>query len=406
MSQENTTAIRALGDTKLFQPIKVGENVINQRIAYVPTTRRRATKDNIPTDLQLEYYKARAQAPGTLLITEATFASLEGTGFANVPGIFNEKQVAAWKKITDTIRAAKSYSCVQLWHLGRTADPQELKERGLPFAAPSAEYFSKESEEQAKKAGNELRAYTQEEIEDLIERQYPQAAKNAIAAGFDYVELHSAHGYTLDQFLNPVSNKRTDKYGGSVENRARVLLAIIDKLIPIVGASRLALRLSPWATFQVSAPDGAEIHTYILQQLQERADKGHELAYVSLVEPRVSGIIDVAEKDQQGQSNEFALQVWKGNFIRAGNYTYDAPEFKTILHDLDNDRTLIGFSRFFTSNPDLVYKLKNGIPLTKYDRSTFYTHDNWGYNTWNGHENPNKQYNEEEEKKVIGKPLA
>lgn len=406
MPEGKVTEIKELGDTKLFKPIQVGPHTLSQRIAFAPSTRRRATEDHVPTDLQLEYYSARAQYPGTLIITEATFASAEGSGGAFVPGIFTDEHVKGWKKITDAIRKEKSFSSVQLWHLGRVADPRLMKQKGLPFAAPSAEYFSDESRELAKKVGNELRAYTEEEIEDMINRQYPEAAKRALEAGFDYVEIHSAHGYTLDQFLNPVSNKRTDQYGGSIENRARLLLAIIDKLIPIVGANRLAVRLSPWAKFQTSAAEGDEVHRYILQQLQDRADKGDELAYISLVEPRVQASYDVDEKDQTGQSNEFALNIWKGKFVRAGSYTYDAPEFKTMLKDLDNDRTLIGFSRFFISNPDLVYKLRNGIALTNYDRPTFYNQDNWGYNTWNSHEEGDKTFNEEAERKRLGVALA
>ena len=141
--------------------------------------------------------------------------------------------------------------------------------------------------------------------------------------------------------------------------------------------------------------EGEEIHSYILQQLQQRADNGQQLAYISLVEPRVTGIYDVSLKDQQGRSNEFAYKIWKGNFIRAGNYTYDAPEFKTLINDLKNDRTIIGFSRFFTSNPDLVEKLKLGKPLNYYNREEFYKYYNYGYNSY-----------DESEKQVIGKPLA
>lgn len=202
-----------------------------------------------------------------------------------------------------------------------------------------------------------------------------------------------------------MTNHRTDEYGGSIENRARLLLAIIDKLIPIVGAQRLAVRLSPWATFQVSDPEGAEIHAYILDQLQKRADEGNELAYISLVEPRVSASYDVAIEDQRGRSNAFADEHWKGKFVKAGNYTYDAPKFETMLHDLGNGRTVIAFSRFFTSNPDLVYRLKNGLPLQHYDRPTFYTHDNYGYNTWNSYDG-SEQFDKEAEQKRVGKVLA
>ena len=397
--------IRPLGHTKLFEPIAIGAHTLPQRIAFAPSTRQRGTVDYYPTDLQLPYYKARAQYPGTLVITEATYVAPGGAGRANVPGIWNDKQAAGWKKITDAIRQEKSFSSIQLWHLGRTADPEQLKRDGQAFIASSAIYMDQESEQHAKKVGNELRAATKEEIEDLINNVYPNGARKALDAGFDFIELHSAHGYFLDQFLNPVTNHRTDEYGGSIENRARLLLAIIDKLIPIVGAQRLAVRLSPWATFQVSDPEGAEIHAYILDQLQKRADEGNELAYISLVEPRVSASYDVAIEDQRGRSNAFADEHWKGKFVKAGNYTYDAPKFETMLHDLGNGRTVIAFSRFFTSNPDLVYRLKNGLPLQHYDRPTFYTHDNYGYNTWNSYDG-SEQFDKEAEQKRVGKVLA
>ncbi|EGW30368.1 uncharacterized protein SPAPADRAFT_63220 [Spathaspora passalidarum NRRL Y-27907] len=404
MTVSATSPIAPLGQTKLFKPLKVGRYELPQRIAFAPSTRCRATFDNIPTDLQLQYYKERAQYPGTLIITEATYSSAQGGLNPHIPGIFNDAQVKAWKKINDEIHAAKSLSSVQLWYLGRVANPVHLKNAGLPFVAPSPVYWSEESEQQAKECGNELRELTLEEIDDLVENTYPQAAKNALAAGFDYVEIHSAHGYMLDQFLNTASNKRTDQYGGSIENRARLLLRIIDKLIPIVGADRLAVRLSPWARFQNVDTEGEEIHKYILTEFQKRADEGNQLAYVSLVEPRVQASWDVSAEDQIG-SNAFASKYWKGVFMKAGSYTYDAPEFKSLLTDLEDDRTFIGFSRYFISCPDLVHRLKEGLSLTPYERATFYTQDNWGFNTWNKF-GENNQWNEEEETKIVGKALA
>ncbi|KAG5417457.1 hypothetical protein I9W82_005091 [Candida metapsilosis] len=399
-----TVSVDALGETKLFHSIQVGKNKLAQRIAHAPTTRLRSTADNVPTDLQLQYYKDRAQKDGTLLITEATYVSEGGIGLPHTPGLWNDTQAKAWKQITDAIRQQGSFSSVQLWHLGRTASPTVLKQRGLPFVGPSAVYTSEESEKEAKESGNELRALTKEEIEHLINEEFPNAARKALDAGFDYVELHSAHGYLLSQFLNPVSNQRTDEYGGSIENRARLLLSIIDKLIPIVGAHKLGIRFSPWATFQVSEPEGEEIHSYILRELQKRADEGNELAYLSYVEPRVSGIVDVKADDIKG-SNAFVSKIWKGVMIKAGNYTYDAPKFNDLIRDIENDRTLVAWCRFFTSNPDLVNRLKNGYPLQHYDRDNFYQQYDWGYNTWNNY-GETKKYDEEAEKKRIGKPLA
>ena len=393
--------IKPLGSTKLFQPIKLGFNTLSQRIAFAPSTRYRATKDNIPTDLQLEYYSQRSEYPGTLIITEATYTSRQGGLVPYVPGIYNDAQTKSWKKINDAIHANGSFSSVQLWYLGRVANPKDLKDAGLPFVGASSVYWNEESEKLAKEVGNELRELTEEEIDHIVEVEYPNAAKRAIEAGFDYIEVHSAPGYFLDQFLNPASNKRTDKYGGSIENRARLLLRIIDKLIDIVGAERIAVRLSPWATFQNVDVEGEEIHSYIIDQLQERANSGNELAYISLVEPRVQASWDIAKENQVG-SNEFILKHWKGKVIRAGTYAH---ELNKINEDINNDRTLIAFSRFFISNPDLVKKLHDGISLTPYERATFYNHDNFGYNTWIKY-GENKVFNEQEERKKLGKPLA
>ncbi|EMG50356.1 hypothetical protein G210_4608 [Candida maltosa Xu316] len=393
--------ISPLGNTKLFQPIKVGANTLNQRIAFAPSTRCRSTQDNIPTDIMLQYYKDRAQYPGTLIITEATYASRQGGLNPFVPGIFNDRQVEAWSKINEAIHSQNSFSSIQLWYLGRVANPKHLKAQNLPFIAPSPVYWNEETEKLAEEAGNPLRALTIEEIDHLVDVEYPNAAKNAIAAGFDYVEIHSAHGYLLDQFLNTASNKRTDDYGGSIENRARLLLRIVDKLIPIVGAEKLALRLSPWARFQGVETEGEEIHAYILKELQKRADNGHQLAYVSLVEPRVQASWDIEAENQIG-ANEFTYKYWKGLFIRAGTYAH---ELDKINQDIDNDRTLLGFSRFFISNPDLVKRLHDGVSLTPYDRPTFYTQDNFGYNTWDNY-GEGKSFDEEVEKNRVGTQLA
>ncbi|KAK6458249.1 NAPDH dehydrogenase [Scheffersomyces xylosifermentans] len=402
------TVPKSLGDTNLFKPIKVGKNVIPHRVVFAPTTRYRALDDHTPSDLQLEYYDERSRYPGTLVTTEATFSSEQGGLFHNAPGIWTDKQTQGWKKINEKIHANKSFSSIQLWFLGRVADAKLLKERGLPLVSASAVYANEESKRLAEEAGNPLRALTKEEIKDIIYNKYTIAAKNALEAGFDYVEIHSAHGYLLDQFLQPSTNQRTDEYGGSIENRARFVLELIDHLLPIVGADRLAIRISPWAKFQNMKAEEDSVHPittfgYLLHELQKRADAGNQLAYISLVEPRVQASHDVAVDAQVGD-NSFASKIWKGVFIKAGNYTYDAPEFNTLLKDIADDRTLVGFSRYFTSNPDFVLKLRDGLELTPYVRDTFYTHDNWGYNTWTALDDDTK-YDEAVETKVLAKPI-
>ncbi|WBW75291.1 NADPH dehydrogenase [Schizosaccharomyces osmophilus] len=376
-----------LEQTNLFKPITVGKHTLDQRIAFAPTTRFRAADDHTPSDLMLQYYSDRAQTPGTLLISEATFISPRSGLYPNIPGIWNEKHVQGWKKITDAVHAKGSLIASQFWFLGRVGSPELLKKHGLDLISPSPFYESEQSKKTAEAAGNPVRALTEEEIKSIIYEDYKNAAINAINAGFDYVEIHSAHGYMLDQFLQPATNQRTDSYGGSIEKRARIVLEIIDLLSDTIGAEKLAIRLSPWAKFQGMKAEKDSVHpvttfSYVVNELQKRANNGKQLAYLSLVEPRVQGNLDVNTSDVVG-SNEFVKSLWKGAILQSGNYTYDSPEFKLLKADVDgDDRTMIGFSRYFTSNPDLVERLKKGLELTPYVRSLFYASHNYGYNTF------------------------
>ncbi|CUM56351.1 unnamed protein product, partial [Debaryomyces tyrocola] len=314
--------IAALKDTDLFKSLKVGEHTLSNKVVYPPTTRFRALNDHTPSDLELEYYDKRSKYPGSLLITEATFVSEQAGLYDNIPGIWNDKHAQAWKEITDRVHENGSFMSSQFWFLGRVGDPQLLKDQGLDYVAPSAIYPDEDHKKKAEAAGNPIRALTEKEIHDIIYDTYTNAAKNAIAAGFDYIELHGAHGYLLDQFLQPATNQRTDKYGGSIENRARFVLELIDHLTTVVGANKLAIRISPWATFQGMKADKDSTHavttfSYLLHELQKRADNGNELAYVSIVEPRVLGILDV-EVSQQVGDNTFVGQIWKGIILKSG----------------------------------------------------------------------------------------
>lgn len=382
----NMVAVRALKDTQVFTPTTVGAHTFSNKIVYAPTTRRRALENNVPSDLAAQYYDDRSKFPGSLVITEATIASPRFGMYERVPGIYNDEQVQAWKKITDKVHANGSFASIQLWNLGRVADPKYTKATGYPLVAPSAVYHSDEAKRAAEEAGNPLRELTTQEVEEFVQ-DFIKAGKNSVAAGFDYVEVHGAHGYLVDQFFNPSTNQRTDKYGGSIENRARFALEVIDGLIAAIGADKVAIRLSPWAKFQNVKAENEDVSPvaqlgYFLGELQKRAKEGKELAYVSIVEPRVSGIVNVDVSEQFGD-NSFVRSIWKGVVIKAGNYTYDAPEFKTALEDISDGKTLVAFSRFFTSNPDLVQRLHDGVDLVAYNRDTFYNSDNWGYNTFN-----------------------
>lgn len=377
---------RPLDDTVIFKPLRVGNNELSNRIVFAPSTRFRALPDHSPSDLQLQYYDERSKYPGTLITVEGTLPTKKTGSYAFVPGIYTEKHAREWKKVTDRIHKNKSFVTVQLWGLGRVADPFQNKREGEKLKGPSALYDHERLEKAAKKAGNEIEAYTTDEVDDLIE-EYLKAGRLAVEAGFDYVEFHCAHGYLFNQFFAPSANQRTDKYGGSIENRARFILSVIDRLSNEIGSQRLAVRISPWATvYGIKAQKDEDhpitIYSHFLHELQKRADAGKPLAYVSIVEPRVSGIFDVDEKDIAG-NNDFVKNVWKGVVMKAGNYTYDAPKFKQLLDDTEDGRTMVGFSRYFISNPDLVTRLKDGKELNAYDRKTFYKTTNWGYNTYN-----------------------
>lgn len=379
-------------ETNLFKPIKVGPVELKNRLVYAPTTRFRNTKDFVATDSMLEYYAKRAADNGGLLITEATFPSYEFGLYERGPMIKTPQQVQAWKKIVDAVHENGSAIAIQLWNLGRTADPKLLKEYNLPFVAPSPIYFDEDSEKAAKAAGNEIRALTIPEIKAMV-KEYVDCAKRCIdEAGFDIIEIHGAHMYLLDQFLQASSNHRTDEYGGSIENRARFMLEVVDACIEAVGAERVAIRLSPYAEFQGALGYKSEINPivtwgYVLSELEKRAKNGNRLAYVSVVEPRISGIFD--NPDAASIDFTWPDMIWKGVIIRAGAFL-DPRNIEKLPSTVNkNDRTLIGVGRFFTSNPDLATRLKKGLELTPYDRTTFYKiGSNIGYLDYNDYGKP------------------
>lgn len=374
---------QALGDTNLFKPIKIGNNELLHRAVIPPLTRMRAQHPgNIPNrDWAVEYYAQRAQRPGTLIITEGTFPSPQSGGYDNAPGIWSEEQIKEWTKIFKAIHEKKSFAWVQLWVLGWAAFPDILARDGLRYDSASDNvHMNAEQEEKAKKANNPQHSITKDEIKQYV-KEYVQAAKNSIAAGADGVEIHSANGYLLNQFLDPHSNNRTDEYGGYIENRARFTLEVVDAVVDAIGPEKVGLRLSPYGVFN-SMSGGAETgivaqYAYVLGELERRAKAGKRLAFVHLVEPRVTNpFLTEGEGEYNGGSNEFAYSIWKGPIIRAGNFALH-PE--VVREEVKDPRTLIGYGRFFISNPDLVDRLEKGLPLNKYDRDTFYKMSAEGY---------------------------
>ncbi|EMG50855.1 EBP1 Probable NADPH dehydrogenase [Candida maltosa Xu316] len=389
--------------SNLFKPIKIGNVTVKHRVAHLPTTRTRGSADFIPTDLIKQYYTDRATT-GALLITEATLLSLNQGIYANVPGIWNEKQSAAWKQIVDSVHEAGGKIALQLWALGRVGTAKLLKEHGLPLTGVSPIYEHEKAEKEAIEAGNPIQELTLDQINDLIYNQYPNAIKLADKAGFDFIELHAANGYLFEQFIHPGTNERTDKYGGkSIENRARFFFDVVDHLSTIIDPSKLAVRLSPLNEFQVPYvnPTAEEDYSYIVEGLQKRADEGKGIAFIDIVDERYN-----PDGSIKSQTVEFVDKIWKGPLVKGGSYTYDNENWK-VINDVANadDRTLIGFGRHFIANPDLPERIKSGHALNEYDRSTFYNNSNYGYNTYPFFGQEGVEH-DPEQKNVVGKALA
>ncbi|KAF5494829.1 Chanoclavine-I aldehyde reductase fgaOx3 [Colletotrichum siamense] len=377
----------AAENTKLFQPLKMGKMDLAHRVVMAPLTRYRADDDGAPIlPMVAKYYADRASTPGTLLISEATAVSPADIGDLNLPGFSTEAECAAWKQVFDAVHAKGSYIFQQLWSLGRAADPDFVKGRGYKYCSSS----------DVQMTGRPVppEPLTEDEIWVKI-NAWRDAAKKVVAAGGDGVEIHGAHGYLVDQFTRDSANKRTDKWGGSVENRARFLLEIVKACVEEIGADRVALRLSPFATFQESYstdPDTWEQTIYIIRELKKA---GYKLAYISLVEavgnPVNLGIVPRQPTDDvqpfaedRPQTLDFILEEWDNisPVVVAGGYLGDSARWAVDERYKKWD-VAVAFGRYFISNPDLVFRVKNNIPFTPYDRSTFYLKkSNEGYNTW------------------------
>ncbi|KAI0377549.1 NADH:flavin oxidoreductase/NADH oxidase family protein-like protein [Hypomontagnella monticulosa] len=345
-----------MSESRLFKPLKVGSIELKHRIAMAPLTRLRATDDRVPSPIMMkDYYGQRASIPGTLLIAEGTFVSPHCGGFINAPGIWNSEQIEAWKAITDEVHRRGSFIYCQLFSMGRVADAEASKEEGNPIIGPSAIPFEE--------GAPVPRAMTREEIKQTI-RDFAQASKNAIAAGFDGVECHAANGYLLDQFTQDVSNQRDDEYGGSVENRSRFVIEVLQAMVEAVGPERVGLRISPWSTFQgVGMRDPITQFTDLLIKASQ-----FNLAFLSLVESRVLG-----NADSDGtESLDFVYKLWNGPILVAGGYKSAQDARKLVDSEYPDKDLVVAFGRYFISNPDLVYRIQEGLSLSAYDRKSFY----------------------------------
>ncbi|KAI0633094.1 NADH:flavin oxidoreductase/NADH oxidase [Trametes polyzona] len=348
---------------KLFQPTRVGDITVGHRVVLAPLTRMRANSKYVHTDIAVTYYEQRAAVPGTLQISEATFIAPYAGLYAHVPGIWNQEQIAAWKEVVDAVHAKGSYIYLQLWAHGRAADIGDLRKENPDYPYVSASDIPLSY----KKDSEPPRALTIPEIKQYVEA-YAQASRNAVyGAGFDGVEVHGAHGYLIDQFTQDVSNKRTDEYGGSIENRCRFALEVLRAVTEAVGQSKTGFRLSPWSTFQdMRMEDPVPTFTYLVSKIVEEFP---DLAFLHLVEPGLAGGDDIIAKS--GESNDFIRKSWLPRpLISAGRYTRES-----AIARAEETGELTAFGRLFISNPDLPLRLRKNLPLNRWDRTVYHTYE-------------------------------
>lgn len=353
----------AIKTHSLYESFQLGPHKLSNRLVMAPMTRCRAVAGNVPSPLAPAYYAQRASAG--LIVTEATQVSPTGIGYPNTPGIHTAAQTEGWKKVTEAVHKAGGKIFLQLWHVGRVAHSLFINGE-TPVSSSAVAIRGETHTPRGPKPFETPRALTLGEIPGVIE-QYRQGAKNALAAGFDGVEVHGANGYLPDQFLRDGVNKRTDAYGGSIENRARFLLEAVRAAVDVWGKDRVGVRLSPSATFNdMSDSDPEKTFSHIV-----RALSGIGIAYVHLTEG------NAADEEHGGKviPTAFFRPLFKGAMIACGDYDREKAEATVGNGKAD----LVAFGRPFISNPDLPRRLREGKPLAPADPSTFYGGSEKGY---------------------------
>lgn len=351
-------------DSTLFSPTRLGDIEIANRIVMAPLTRNRAVAGRVPSPLAVAYYGQRASAG--LIIAEATQISPLGQGYLDTPGIYSDAQIEAWKKVTDEVHARGGKIVLQLWHVGRISHTSLLPEGEVPVAPSAIRANGKTFTANGFEDVSEPRALALDEIPALIE-DYRQAALNAIAAGFDGVEVHAANGYLIDQFLRDGSNHREDGYGGSIENRTRLLFEVLSAVADSIGAGRTGVRLSP----TTPANDAHDTTPQALfERAVERLDAIPGLAFVHVIEGATGG-------DRHNIAFDYrALRArFNGPWIVNNGYDKASAEEATLTGYAD----AVAFGRAFIANPDLVERLRRDAPLAQPDPDTLYGGGEHGY---------------------------
>jgi N-ethylmaleimide reductase len=360
---------------RLFSSLEIGPYQLQHRVVMAPLTRMRAERSSFaPRPLNAQYYGQRA-TPGGLIIAEASPVTVTGRGNPATPGIYSDEQTKGWRGVVDAVHAKGGLIFLQLWHVGRVSHSSFQPGGQLPVA-PSAVPITGEGMLAMTADGKMVpyetpRALETSEVEQIVEA-FRQAARNAMVAGFDGVEIHGANGYLLEQFLQSHTNLRTDRYGGGIENRARLLLEITQAAAEVWGANRVGVRLSPYGIANGSGEaDPMPLYSYVVKALDQLG-----LAYVHFIEPRSSGA-GRAEVNWQNVPSAMALfrPLWRGVLIAAGGFSGESAEAAIAQGHAD----AIAFGRIFISNPDLPRRLRHGFPLTPYNRATFYGGEAVGY---------------------------
>lgn len=339
-------------NSKLFKPLRIGPIQLSFRIVMGPVCSVLADSNKVIGPGAIDYYGSRANVPGTLIIGEASFISPQASGTPEPrAGIFSQEQIAAWKAVVDEVHRQGSFMYLQLWALGRSADPECKKRDGMGDVVSSSAV--------PEEGGAVPRALTEEEIWEYV-RDYGTAARVAVEeAGFDGVELHGGNGSLIDQFTQDVVNQRTDQWGGSIENRSRFGLEITKAVCEAVGSDRVGFRITPWSTYNSMGMKGAvEQFTDLVRGLKEL-----KLAYLHLVESRIAGRVDV----EQGESLEPFIKTWSNTspLMLAGGFSPESAQEAVDSTYRDKDVGIV-FGRAFVTNPDLVKRLRDGIELVDY----------------------------------------
>lgn len=350
-------SVKDNGASKLFQPMQIGDVKLQHRVCMAPLTRFRTSDDHEILSMAVEYYTQRCSTPGTLIIAEASMISPENGGVPNMPGIYTQSQIEAWRAVTDAVHAKHCSIFCQLIAVGRASSPEQLKKEG-GHGLISASALPIDENSPTPSEG------TEEQIQLAIS-QFGEASKNAMAAGFDGVEIHGANGYLVDCFAQDVSNHRTDQWGGSIENRSRFPMAVAKSAVAAIGASRVGFRISPWSLFQgMKMDDPVPQFVHLVQQL-----RAMDIGYLHIIESRVTNSFDV----ERTEGIEPFLEAWgkEKPVLVAGGFT-SSNAMDAVDREYRDHNAAVVFGRYFISTPDLPFRVKNGLPLNDYDRSTFY----------------------------------